>query len=49
MDPDPDPLEPYYGRLAGSEYVRRDTDPDLYNNPYGSTSLTVKVKIFILR
>ena len=25
---DPDPLDPYYGRLAGSGYVWRDTDPD---------------------
>ena len=24
----PDPLDPYYGRLAGSGSVWRDTDPD---------------------
>ena len=29
MDTDPDPLDPYYGRLAGSGSVWRDTDPDL--------------------
>ena len=27
-DGDPDPLDPYYGRLAGSRTVWRDTDPD---------------------
>ena len=26
---DPDPLDPYYGRLGGSGSVWRDTDPDL--------------------
>ena len=25
---DPEPLDPYYGRLAGSGSVWRDTDPD---------------------
>ena len=28
MDPNPDPLDPYYRRLAGSVFVWRDTDLD---------------------
>ena len=27
-DVDPDPLDPYYGRLAGYRFVWKDADPD---------------------